>query len=135
MSLKTGQVALAAGVKLTTVRFYERAGLLPNPKRSNTGYRQYSEKTITRIRFIKRAQELGFNLNEISSFFIKVSSNEMPDPDTLKSQMAEKLEVINKKIAELEDVKRNLKLIYENYPGDGSVAPGCSMLEALITAD
>jgi DNA-binding transcriptional MerR regulator len=63
--LKTGELAKRAGVNIETLRFYERKGLLPEPPQRESGYREYPEESITRIRFIKRAQELGFSLDEI----------------------------------------------------------------------
>ncbi len=61
-----GQVARRAGVGVETVRFYEREGELSEPPRRASGYRQYSEQVVTRLHFIKRAQQLGFSLKEIS---------------------------------------------------------------------
>ncbi len=63
--LLIGQLARAAGVKADTVRFYERAGLLAKPARSFAGYRVYDSATVKQLRFIKRAQALGFTLEEI----------------------------------------------------------------------
>lgn len=64
-ALTIGQVARQAGVGVETVRFYERQGLLAPPERTTSGYRQYEEEAIWRLRFIRRAKELGFTLNEI----------------------------------------------------------------------
>lgn len=61
-----GQVAKKGGVNIETVRYYERQGLIPPPPRRESGYREYPEETVKRIRFIKRAQELGFSLREIA---------------------------------------------------------------------
>ena len=61
-----GQLARRAGVNLETIRYYERRSLLPEPPRRASGYRQYSPDTVGRIRFIKRAQALGFSLDEIA---------------------------------------------------------------------
>lgn len=61
-----GAVARAAGVRIDTVRYYERNRLLPPPARSPSGYRQYSAETVQRIRYIKRSQRLGFTLAQIS---------------------------------------------------------------------
>ena len=61
-----GQVAKLAGVGIETIRFYEREGILKEPPRRESGYRIYDSEIIGRLRFIKRAQELGFSLKEIS---------------------------------------------------------------------
>ncbi|CAN5775977.1 Hg(II)-responsive transcriptional regulator [soil metagenome] len=63
--LTIGQLAKRAGVKTDSVRFYERTGLLPRPKRSANGYRTYDQEALGRLRFIKKAQSLGFSLDEI----------------------------------------------------------------------
>ena len=64
-NLTTGQLAEEAGVNVQTVRYYERRGLLPEPPRSPAGYRQYRPHDVVRLRFIRRAQTLGFRLSEI----------------------------------------------------------------------
>ena len=72
-TLTIGQLAKRAGVNLETIRYYERRSLLPQPSRRASGYRQYPPDTVARIRFIKRAQELGFSLNEIAELlFLRV---------------------------------------------------------------
>ena len=65
MGMKIGSVAEAAGVEVSTVRYYERRGLLAEPPRTASGYRQYDEAVIDRIRFVRQAQDLGFTLEEI----------------------------------------------------------------------
>ena len=64
-TLTIGQLAKDAGVNIETIRYYERRGLIPEPPRRKSGYRQYGSDFVLRIQFIKRAQELGFSLNEI----------------------------------------------------------------------
>src|SRR5437016_12611821 len=65
MALSIGQVADAADVNIQTIRYYERRGLFPTPRRTPAGYRQYADDAVARLRFIKHAQELGFSLQEI----------------------------------------------------------------------
>jgi len=64
-SMTIGKLAKRAGVGVETIRFYERKGLLPEPPRRYSGYREYPESAIDRVRFIRRAKELGFTLKEI----------------------------------------------------------------------
>src|SRR5216683_2441616 len=64
--LSIGQVARLAGVGIEPVRFYERQGLLSEPTRKASGYRQYTQDVVARLRFIRRAKELGFSLKEIA---------------------------------------------------------------------
>ena len=63
--MTTGQLAKIAEVNIETVRYYERRGLIPKPRRRESGYREYPEETVERIRFIKHAKVLGFSLKEI----------------------------------------------------------------------
>src|SRR5712664_1058732 len=63
--LKTAQLANEGGVNIETIRYYERHGLLPKPPRTRSGYRVFSNDAVTRLRFIKRSQELGFSLKEV----------------------------------------------------------------------
>ena len=67
--LLIGQLAASAGIKPDSVRFYERSGLLPKPQRSPSGYRVYDQAAVSRLRFIKKAQSLGFSLDEIRRIF------------------------------------------------------------------
>ena len=64
--MKIGEVARAAGIGIDAVRFYERQGLIPEPARRPSGYRMYCPDVVLSLRFIRRAKELGFSLNEIS---------------------------------------------------------------------
>ncbi len=65
-----------ARVNIETLRYYERQGMLPSPPRSESGYRQYPEDTVNRVRFIKRAQELGFSLKEVAELLsLRVGPN------------------------------------------------------------
>jgi DNA-binding transcriptional MerR regulator len=63
--VKIGQVATRAGVTVDTIRFYERRGVLPPPRRRPSGYREYPESTVERIRMARELQQLGFTLEEI----------------------------------------------------------------------
>jgi len=65
MSLRSSTLAEKGGVNLQTIRYYEREGLLPKPPRLKSGYRVFPETAVQRVRFIKRAQELGFQLSEV----------------------------------------------------------------------
>lgn len=60
-----GQMSQASGVNLETIRYYERTGLLPEPPRSASGYRRYSEDDVRRLRFVRRGRELGFSIAEV----------------------------------------------------------------------
>lgn len=67
LDMRTGEVAGEAGVNLQTLRYYERRGLLPEPPRRASGYRAYRPDAVRIVRFIKRAQQLGFSLDEVEA--------------------------------------------------------------------
>ena len=111
MSLTTGILAKRAGVGIQTIRFYEREGLMEPAPRSRSGYRHYDESAVTRLTFIRRAQELGFTLKEIRELIALDSDPDGPC-DSVSSAATAKLAAIEGKIADLTRMKDALvKLI------------------------
>jgi len=108
-----GKVAKQSGVGVETVRFYDRQGLIDQPPRTNSGYRQYPEETVHRIRFIKHAKVLGFSLKEIGELLTLQS-----DPDStcgdIKTRAEAKLRNINNRIEELEKMRDVLTGLVES---------------------
>ncbi len=104
MTLTIGKLANAAGVNVETIRFYERKGLLAQPQEPTEGFRQYPSEVLQRLRFIKRAQELGFTLDEIINLLM------LGDGDCLEVQSLakQKLVLVSKKIADLQRLESNL---------------------------
>lgn len=100
-----GQVARQAGVTVETVRFYQRQRLIAEPKKPLSGYRLYGKDTIARLRFIKRAQELGFTLKEISNLLLLGDGH---CADT-KGLAAKKLATVKAKIADLQAMRKVLE--------------------------
>lgn len=99
--LTIGQVAKRGEVNIETIRYYERQGLIQPPPRRESGYRQYPEDTINRVRFIKRAQELGFSLKEVAELLsLRVGPN---------STCGDVKKIADGKIAEIEGKIRTLK--------------------------
>src|SRR5437016_13464333 len=101
MTLKIGEVAERSGVNLQTILYYERQKLLPEPPRLPSGYRMFPEQTVRRIRFIKRAQELGFSLPEIGDLL-----SLQVDPNKECSNVKR---IAEAKIADTEEKIRTLK--------------------------
>jgi DNA-binding transcriptional MerR regulator len=99
--LSIGQVARRAGVGVETVRFYEREGLLEEPPRRASGYRQYSEEVVKRIGFIKRAQALGFSLREISEELLLLRVDAQTSCDEVKQRTEAKVAEVERKLVEL----------------------------------
>jgi DNA-binding transcriptional MerR regulator len=93
--LKIGEVARRAGVGIETLRFYERSGLLNRPARSEGGYRLYDAKALKTLEFIKRAQSLGFTLEEIKRIIAESRAGQRP--------CAEVRETVRRRLAELDE--------------------------------
>lgn len=101
-----GKLAEAAGVGVETVRFYQRSGLLPEPERPLSGYREYTDADRRRIRFIKRAQTLGFDLKDIGGL-LKLDG---PQTCSVTHDLAlEKLRVVKEKIGALVLIRHALQ--------------------------
>ncbi len=128
-SMTIGQVARRASVGIETVRFYEREGLLEEPARRESGYRQYQEEAVSRLRFIRRAKELGFSLKEITELLaLRV------DPATTCSEVRTTAEAkiadVEEKIQALQRIKQALKKLTMACRGGGPISE-CPILEAL----
>lgn len=126
-SLGIGQLAKRAGVGIDTVRYYERNGLLTPPVRLASGYRRYSELELVRLRFIRRAQGLGFSLKEISGL---LSLSEQRDVAQVKRSAQAKLGDVEARIAALQSVRDGLEKLIAACPGHGR-AEECPILQAL----
>jgi Hg(II)-responsive transcriptional regulator len=128
-SLKTGEVAAQAGVNVQTLRYYERRGLLKEPARRASGYRDYPQDAVQLIRFIKRAQDLGFTLSEIEDL-LRLRADQDSACAEVKSAAEVKIEDIERRIRHLRAMKRALSLLVVSCATEGS-ARHCPLLEAL----
>ena len=99
-SLHIGALARAVGVGRETIRFYERRGLIPPPPRSKAGYRKYPTDTVRRVRFIRRAQELGFTLAEIAEL-LELRVSDAATCGTVEANARAKLDQVQAKVADL----------------------------------
>lgn len=128
-TLTTGEVADRADVNIQTVRYYERRGLLPEPPRSRGGFRQYSPEYVDRIRFIKRAQDLGFTLEEAS---VLLGLELTPDADRaeVRAVAEDKIEEVEEKIRDLQRIRDTLGELVEACEGHGSTDE-CPILHAI----
>lgn len=125
----TGEVAERARVNVQTVRYYERRGLLPAPHRLPSGYRQYDQAHIARIRFIKRAQELGFTLGEIDEL-LSLKADPAGDRADVRARAATKVSEIQRKIDDLNRIRHTLLGLLDACEGHGP-AHDCPILQAL----
>ena len=129
--MRIGAVAAAAQVNEQTLRYYERAGLLAKPSRTANGYRQYTTETVAVVRFIKRAQELGFSLDDAKAL---LSLRQSPGRNRLKVRaLAQtKLRDVEQRVADLTAIRSALlQLVTSCCEND---EPRCPILEALDTA-
>src|SRR5947208_17163548 len=129
MALTIGQVARAADVNVQTIRYYERRGLVTTPRRTPSGYRQYAEDAVSRLRFIKHAQELGFSLQEIQDL-LGLRVRHAAACDAVERKTRQKIDVVQQKIRDLQRMKRTLERLAAacaaRRPTDD-----CPILEAL----
>jgi len=127
--LTAGKLAQKAKINIETIRFYERKGLLPKPQRTGSGYRMYSQESAQRIQFIKRSQQLGFSLNEISDLLsLRVDSKKTCGH--VKEQTETKLDEIDKKIKSLRHIQKALKNMVKSCQGKGPTSK-CPILDEL----
>ena len=110
--LTIGRLAQLAGVNLETIRYYERRGLLPKPERTAAGYRQFPPDSARRVRFIKRAQTLGFSLDEVRDL-LTLGAAPRQNRSTIRARAKAKIEDIDGRIAALRAMKRTLNALVD----------------------
>ena len=128
-SLTIGRLAKEAGVNLETVRFYERRGLLPRPPRSASGYRLFPAEAARRLRFIRRAQELGFSLKEVGEL-LSLRVSRRTTSAAIRARAEAKIADIQRKISSLESMKKTLQKLTKVCDGCASLAE-CPILDSL----
>jgi DNA-binding transcriptional MerR regulator len=110
-----GRLAKELGLNPRTIRYYEALGLLPEPGRTPSGYRHYPPEVADRLRFVKKAQRLGFKLNEIKDILLLKDRGTEPCPHVR--------ELATRKIKELEEVIRESKSLQKNLKGLLKICP------------
>lgn len=124
-----GKAAELAGVNKETIRYYERRKLIPEPERMDSGYRLFARRHVDQIRFIKRAQELGFTLSEIKALL-----NLRMDEDTtcaeIRQEAEQKYRDVVQKIEDLQRIRKTLAVLIDSCAGNGPEGD-CPILEAL----
>ena len=128
--LKIGEVALASGVGVEALRFYERSGLLGKPVRSASGYRLYDEGVLERLAFIKKAQTLGFSLDEIGRIISDAESGASPCED-VREIVRRRLAELDERMREMRRYRKELAQTLEQWDAVGR-APGhvCGLIES-----
>ena len=123
-AMTIGTLARATGVHVETIRFYQRRGLLPQPKRPPAGVRRYGEDAAARLRFIKRAQDIGFTLGEVAEL-LRLERGCRNAHDLA----AAKLTAVERRLADLSRVRKTLRELIGRCEAGKSAA--CPIIEAL----
>ena len=129
-TLTIGQLAKTSQVKVETVRYYERRGLIPKPPRRESGYRQFSQKDVERIRFIKHAQSIGFTLHEIAELLSLRVEPEATCGD-INQRIDNKLIDIKEKIGTLLKMEKTLLKLKQACKQPKAPSEECPILESL----
>jgi Hg(II)-responsive transcriptional regulator len=128
-TLRIGEVAARAEVNVQTLRYYERRGILREPERGEGNQRAYPADTVKLIRFIKRAQELGFALREIEEL-LRLKDDRRASCAQVRGAARSKIEDIDDRVRALRRMRRALTVLVDSCVHDGSVRE-CPILEAL----
>lgn len=131
--MRIGTVARKCGVSIDTIRYYEREGLLPPPRRRPSGYREYGDGAVKRLRFIRHAKELGFSLEDIREL-LSLSIDREQGVKGVKQRAQTRLAMVEERLAQLRRVRRGLKQLIVNCPGHGPLDE-CPILRALSGPD
>lgn len=129
MALKIGHVARTTGLSVEAIRYYERLGLIDEAERTASGYRQFDPGVVRRLRFIQRAQALGFSLEEIRELLELRLSPAAPAAE-VRMKADAKLSEIEAKLSDLWRMRRALKDLARSCCGDGPTSD-CPILDAL----
>lgn len=108
--MRSGELAAAVGVNVETLRYYERRGLLPQPRRSPGGHRDYPDDAVALLRAVKSAQRLGFTLDEVAELIDTGRRRRHPPPD-LQARALAKIVEIDARIADLQRIREGLELV------------------------
>lgn len=128
MALTIGDLGKVTGTKVETVRYYERIGLLPKPARTGGNYRSYGQAELGRLSFIRRARDLGFSLDQVRAM-LGLSDDRSHDCAGIDSIAKEHLREVERKIADLTALRRELKEVIQSC--DGGTIADCRIIEAL----
>jgi MerR family copper efflux transcriptional regulator len=128
--MNIGQAASASGVSAKMIRYYESIGLIPKTVRTEAGYRVYSDRDVHTLRFIRRARDLGFSVEQIADLVSLWHDRERASKD-VKTIALDHVSLLERKIRELQEMASTLKHLAENCCGDSR--PHCPILEELAS--
>jgi DNA-binding transcriptional MerR regulator len=133
--MRIAELASRAGVKVSTVRFYERRGFLAQPARTSSGYRDYDDAAVRQLRFLRRGQELGFTLAELTDFAGLSASvrSGVVEAGSVTATAVSKLAEIDSRIRDLQRTRDAIDLLLSQQCIDA--ASECPIVEALAGSD
>lgn len=126
---KIGEVARRTDVNKETVRYYEKRELIPTPDRRRSGYRIFTQRHIDQIKFIKRAQQLGFTLSEIKEL-LELRLDEETSCSEIKKEARQKYQDVTQKIKDLRQIQETLVDLIDSC-SEGRPIDDCPILNAL----
>ena len=129
--MRIGKLSKKVGLQVETLRYYEKMGLLNPVSRSESGYREYNEESVKQILFIKQAKYVGFSLNEISELLTLRVERDQHSCSDVKIIAEQKIVQIDKKMNELDKMRKALHAISDACCGGAEPATSCSILNAL----
>ena len=127
-SFNIGEAARRSGVSAKMVRHYESLGLLPAVQRTDAGYRQYGDSEVHTLRFIRRARDLGFSMDEIAQL-LKLWQNRRRSSAEVRRIASRHIDDLSRKLAEMEAMRRTLQHLVHCCHGDDR--PDCPILDEL----
>ena len=127
--LQRAELARRTGCNLETIRYYERIGLMPDPPRTAAGYRVYGAGHVSRLRFILRARELGFPIEELRSLLSMVDEHDYTCGD-IHAMTAAHLKSVRDRIRDLQRLERTLSAIADKCSGDA--VPECPIIDEML---
>lgn len=130
-ALTIGRLASRAGVSADTVRFYERAGLLKKATRTTAGYRLYGGEDVRRVKFIRRAKDLGFSLDEVAQLLLLSDGN---SSKKIRGVAERRLVEVENRILDMSRVRDALKALVQTCHGDLPTKE-CPILRALVPTE
>jgi len=126
--MNIGDLAKKSGVNSKMIRRYEELGILPKPKRTDSGYRQYSENDVHNAKFVKRARELGFSMKDIK-VLLSLWRNKTRSSSQVKKIATKHIDELESKLTEIKSMLATLKNLAHHCHGDDR--PDCPILEEL----
>lgn len=126
--MNIGEAAAASGVSAKMIRYYEETGLIPAIRRSESGYRVYSDREVQMLRFVRRARDLGFPVDQIGDLLALWRDTSRHSAD-VKGLATQRIDELHRKIAEMQDMVATLQTLADTCHGDAR--PDCPILADL----